>query len=233
MPKLDHQHGDCCSHPDNEEREGSRCGRCSTYGCPIALELDEEDEECQNPESDDYVEPEAGQMRLYLRPRHAFASNVWLGVTVENQQTANERIPVLRNTPAVKRFVSIEPMLEPIDLTRIVRQTGAYKDDIDNALEGLDYEGMRKKYHNQAGSFINLKLDWVIVGGETGRNARPMNPDWARAIRDQCRRTSTPFFFKQMSNKQPIPDDLRVREFPTMGINKRPFLYQTNPMEKQ
>jgi protein gp37 len=58
--------------------------------------------------------------------------------------------------------------------------------------------------------------DWVIVGGETGPKARTMNPDWVRSIRDQCKAESIPFFFKQMSNKQPIPDDLMIKEFPVI-----------------
>lgn len=57
-------------------------------------------------------------------------------------------------------------------------------------------------------------LDWVIVGGETGQKARPMNPDWARTIRDQCIEHDIPFFFKQMSKKQRIPIDLMIKEFP-------------------
>jgi len=62
---------------------------------------------------------------------------------------------------------------------------------------------------------LNLSgIHWVIVGGETGANVRPMNPDWARSIRDQCREHGIPFFFKQMPGKQTIPDDLMIREFP-------------------
>ena len=59
-----------------------------------------------------------------------------------------------------------------------------------------------------------LDIDWVIVGGETGPGAREMNPDWARNVRDRCQATGVPFFFKQMSNKAPIPDDLMIREWP-------------------
>jgi len=57
-------------------------------------------------------------------------------------------------------------------------------------------------------------LDWLIVGGETGPGARPMNPDWARQVRDQCKAAGVPFFFKKMSNKAPIPDDLMIRQWP-------------------
>ena len=72
--------------------------------------------------------------------------------------------------------------------------------------------------------FINFDLsqiDWLICGGETGPNARPMNPDWARHLRDQCKLYDIPFFFKQMSSKQPIPDDLQIREFPHEFLQKK------------
>jgi protein gp37 len=132
--------------------------------------------------------------------------NMQLGVTVCNQEEADEKIPVLLEMPAPVRFISIEPMLESITLTQL------HYDGLTeiNALSGT--HGVIRPH----GGACN-KIDWVIVGGETGRNARPMNPDWVRAIRDQCRASDTPFFFKQMSNKHPIPDDLCVREFPTNG----------------
>jgi len=101
---------------------------------------------------------------------HGTPNNVWLGVTAENQQRANERIPLLLQTPAAVRFVSIEPMLGPVDL-RWYLGTG---------------EMLSSHY-----------LDWVIVGGESGPGARPMHPDWARGVRDQCAAAGVPFFFKQ------------------------------------
>jgi len=97
-------------------------------------------------------------------------SNVWLGVSVENQAAADERVPLLLDTPAAKRFVSCEPLLGPIDLS---------------AMEiALDYEE-------------EVWLDWVICGGESGAGARPMHPDWARGLRDACVSAYVPFFFKQ------------------------------------
>lgn len=105
--------------------------------------------------------------------------NVWLGVTCENQETANERIPHLLSIDASVRFLSIEPMLGEIDIFSKV--TG------DLLIESpLKYNG---------GSHI----DWIIVGGESGHKARPMNPEWARSIRDQCAKAHHPvdFFFKQ------------------------------------
>jgi protein gp37 len=108
--------------------------------------------------------------------------NLWLGVSIENQKTAEERIPILINTGYVgKKILSIEPMLEPV----LVLVAGRIAD-----------------------------LDWVIVGGESGSKARPMNPDWARKIRDKCKRAGVPFWFKQMSGREEIPDDLNIQERP-------------------
>jgi protein gp37 len=115
--------------------------------------------------------------------------NVWLGVSCEDQERANERIPHLLNTPASKRFISAEPLLGPLNLTSggEVTEVGHI-----NWLRGFD-----------GGDPAIPGLDWVIVGGESGPNARPMNPDWARALRDQCIAAHVPFFFKQWGNWLP------------------------------
>jgi protein gp37 len=106
------------------------------------------------------------------------SKNLWLGVSVENQKRADERIPILLQIPAKVRFVSIEPMLGPVDLTDIELTASIRL----NALTG-------------GGNIPGL--DWVILGGETGPEARPMNPDWVRSVRDQCQEAGVPFFFKQ------------------------------------
>jgi protein gp37 len=124
--------------------------------------------------------------------------NVWLGVTVCNQQEADEKIPILLNTPAAKRFVSIEPMLGPVDLSKWL--TCACN-------EYWPGQGHPEDCPTQ-------KLHWIIVGGETGPGARPMEADWARAVRDQCKEARVPFFFKKMGGKKPTPDDLMIREVP-------------------
>ena len=97
--------------------------------------------------------------------------NVWLGTSVEDQKSANARIPHLLSTPAAVRFISAEPLLGPVDLKAVPIPA----DD--------GYDG--------------ATLDWVIVGGESGKGARPMHPDWVRSLRDQCGRENVPFFFKQ------------------------------------
>ena len=95
-------------------------------------------------------------------------NNLWLGVSVETQKRADERIPILLQIPAKVRFVSIEPMLGPVDLFNTI-------------------QSFRQRWTD---------LSWVILGGETGPGARPMQPDWARSVRDQCQEAGVPFFFK-------------------------------------
>lgn len=124
--------------------------------------------------------------------------NVWLGVTAERQQEADERLPVLLDTPAAKRFVSIEPMLGPVDLQAIpIRRAAGVL--ITNVLtnEGWDYHSDEPGEIFHRGPALRASLDWVICGGESGPNARPMHPDWARCLRDQCAAAGVPFFFKQ------------------------------------
>ncbi|MBZ9719134.1 phage Gp37/Gp68 family protein [Mesorhizobium sp. AD1-1] len=113
--------------------------------------------------------------------------NVWLGVSAERQQEADERIPELVATPAAIRFVSAEPLLGPIDFTHL--QPGDPPVEID-ALNGT--HGVLRPHGGRS-----ERLDWIIVGGESGPDARPMHPAWPRAIRDQCQAAGVPFFFKQ------------------------------------
>lgn len=117
--------------------------------------------------------------------------NLWLGVSVEHQAAADKRLPYLLEIPNVRRFVSCEPLLGPVNLRAAI--------DRENRLiyDGLD--GIRTEYDQSGHTFTQAyrKLHWVIAGGESGKNARPMQADWARALRDQCQATSTPFFFKQ------------------------------------
>ena len=95
--------------------------------------------------------------------------NVWLGVSVENQKTADERIDYLLGTPAAIRWISAEPLLGQISIRA-------------------------------------ANIDWVVVGGESGPGARPMQPEWARQLRDECAATKTPFLFKQWGNHRPCSD---------------------------
>jgi len=113
--------------------------------------------------------------------------NVWLGVSCENQETANERIPLLLQVPAAVRFLSCEPLLGEINLAEITPKYSTY------FFNCLKEPVLHKGYMPNAQGLIN----WVIVGGESGHNARPMHPDWARSLRNQCKDAAIPFFFKQ------------------------------------
>ncbi len=117
--------------------------------------------------------------------------NVWLGTSVEDQQRAEERIPHLLRTPAAVRFLSCEPLLGPINLTVRYSAVGAVH-NMDSLRGYGGWEGSRDEH----------RLHWIIVGGESGHGARPMHPQWARDIRDQCVAARTPFFFKQWGEWQ-------------------------------
>ncbi|HEG43358.1 MAG TPA: phage Gp37/Gp68 family protein [Phycisphaerales bacterium] len=119
--------------------------------------------------------------------------NVWLGTTAENQEMANLRIPELLKCPAAKRFVSVEPMLGAVDLTKYVTLRYGKSPDDCNVMDSC---GECNTYPCPSKPNV-IYLDWVICGGESGPGARPMYPDWARSIRDQCKAAGVPFFFKQ------------------------------------
>lgn len=154
--------------------------------------------------------------------------NVWLGVSAEDQATADERIPLLLATPAAVRFVSYEPALGPVDFRPWLSEDDGCESCDDGgdgpprcsrsdipreqqcprnfAVEECDvgptdsegvpeYVGMRR-----------IMLDWIICGGESGSGARPMHPDWARSVRDQCAVAGVPFFFKQWGEWVPVYD---------------------------
>ena len=108
---------------------------------------------------------------------------VWLGATVVNQEEADRDIPKLLSVPAAKRFLSIEPLLGPVILP------------FDRLREWNRMALLHQQPH-AAG-----RIDWVIVGGESGHNARPMHPDWARSLKDQCESAGVPFLFKQWGKK--------------------------------
>lgn len=160
---------------------------------------------------------------IVLEPRDMPLPNVWLGVSVEDQTRADERIPDLLATPAAVRFISAEPLLGPVHLGYLgwpsgpapSRRTGC------SALTGARYEN---------GEYIGSypRLDWCIVGGESGQRARRFHVEWAESLLDQCRAAGTAFFMKQMGTN-PIgiagttgkgddpmqwPATLRVREMP-------------------
>jgi protein gp37 len=172
-------------------------------------------------------------------------ANVWVGTSVEDQTRADERVPELLKIPARVRFLSCEPLLGPVDLTRI-----RFKEDRSgcappsytktNALQGRVYSADHKLYWVSAGEgAVVPRIDWVIVGGESGVNARPTNLAWATNLLRQCKVDGVAAFMKQMgrnvfkdSGNETVPrlpilfndpkggdpeewlEEHRVREFP-------------------
>jgi protein gp37 len=114
--------------------------------------------------------------------------NVWLGTSVEDQTRADQRLPALLETPAAVRWVSAEPLLGPVDLERWL-----------HVPDCLWEARSTCTCHITAGP----RLDWVVVGGESGPHARPMDPGWARSLRDQTRNSMAAFFLKQWGGRNP------------------------------
>lgn len=151
--------------------------------------------------------------------------NVWLGTTVEDQRRAEERIPHLLGVPAAVRFLSMEPLLEEVDLEQWIErldhcgscgaENGPQKDDEcpecgeEGTLISTWGHAQAERYRTRERYDLSSaagradvdgtspRINWVIVGGESGPGARPMDPEWARSIRDQCVGAGVPFFFKQ------------------------------------
>lgn len=150
----------------------------------------------------------------------ASPKNIWIGTTVEDQTRANQRVPQLLEIPAKVRFLSCEPLLDLVNLV----PSGALgcncpdQEQPDGTLEAR-CSGRCAFYRHSIDKM--RRIDWVIVGGESGQDCRPFNPDWARSLRDQCKNASVAFFMKQMGGtRKPfaeIPDDLMIREFPETG----------------
>lgn len=119
--------------------------------------------------------------------------NVWLGVSVENQEAADKRVGILLGTPAHIRFISAEPLLGYIDLGKFLHLAPCPQ-----------HPDNRDTWSSMACDYLCLqtrmrlgRINWVIAGGESGKNARPMSPGWVRSLRDQCQSARVAFFFKQ------------------------------------
>jgi protein gp37 len=131
------------------------------------------------------------------RGRHSYTvrPNIWLGITAGTQAAYDRDVPKLLATPAAVRFVSAEPLLGPLRLDLSRREGSEGYVYYDNPLTGFRSNGH--------GGDFGARLDWVIAGGESGPGARPMHPDWARAIRAQCAEHRTAFLFKQWGEWAP------------------------------
>lgn len=153
--------------------------------------------------------------------------NVWLGVSVENQQWADIRIPALLATPAAVRWISAEPLLGPVDLTRIAFDRPQQSDMV------LDAVGQRYGVPGAWQAPSAAKLDWVVVGGESGPGARPMHPDWARTLRDQCVASGAAYHFKQWGEWGPTDEAITAKDPRTVAMHPRGSLAMTvdNPFD--
>lgn len=127
--------------------------------------------------------------------------NVMLGVSVEDHRRAEERIRLLLATPAAGRFLSMEPLLSAVDLNGLTAPAVKDPDKVNKITETCLYAAQHRPAILPAND--TARIDWVIVGGESGSDARPMHPDWVRTIRDQCVTAGVPFFFKQWGQWSP------------------------------
>ena len=124
--------------------------------------------------------------------------NVWLGATICNQEEADRDIPKLLAVPARVRFLSMEPLLGPVDISRHMWPVHGWWKGPFNSYREAKAAGAETGLKRQALVSAHARfIDWVIVGGESGQHARPMHPDWARSLRDQCAAAGVPYLFKQ------------------------------------
>lgn len=126
--------------------------------------------------------------------------NVWIGITAENQEMADKRIPILLQIPAAVRFISVEPMLSDIDLK------------LHDYAKSCGSRSVRRQF-----------LNWILCGTESGAKRRPAKIEWIRNLKDQCVSAGIPFFMKQIEHNDRVshnmdewPDDLGIREFPSI-----------------
>lgn len=154
--------------------------------------------------------------------------NIWWGVSAENQEMADKRIPLLLQVPAAVRFVSCEPLLGPVDLTHLYGGI-SIGENIDLCVDALAgkydaaWAGRKTRTYSRLAELNAGKLDWVICGGESGPHARPMHPDWVRSLRVQCLAAKVPFFFKQWGEWAPdclcdTPEPCRTIPRPQPGL---------------
>jgi protein gp37 len=144
-------------------------------------------------------------------------SNIWLGTSVENQATADERVPDLLAIPALIRWLSVEPQIGPVTLTRIpwtepegFLNVGDHQGFYINALHGRGSDAGHAR-----------RIEWVIQGGESGARHRPFDIEWARSLSAECREAGVAYFLKQLGGHpdkrhdlEDFPPDLRIREYP-------------------
>jgi protein gp37 len=216
----DDEHEYVCDHP-NHQSKGCE-GSCDSCDCPIAYRLSYRDEfvelgleDCGYEFDEDGYCESSELMMLVSRPLHALPGNVWFGFSASDQTTFKANFeafaPMREISPHITLFCSLEPLLGPIDF-----QEGSQ----DSALSSHDVNGGEMKVPY---------LNWVIVGGESGVNARPCDDTWIKGIIDQCGKAGVPVFNKQLGSNSTIksrdrkggdmnewPRHLGVRQFPAV-----------------
>ncbi len=158
-------------------------------------------------------------------------TNAWIGVSTENQKWADIRIPALLGTPAAVRWISAEPLLGPIDLTQIAFGRPQQPDMTIDALN--QRYGVPGAWHAPT----SARLSWVVCGGESGPNARPMHPHWARTLRDQCVEAGVAFHFKQHGEWGPTAEVITAKDPRTIAMHPAGMVAMTaenpfNPFER-
>lgn len=143
--------------------------------------------------------------------------NVWLGVSVENQKVADERIPLLLTTPAKLRFLSCEPLLEELNLVSQKREDGIYNYLL-NTWETRRIGAGGAVAGGRISPYSNEGINWVIVGAESGSRARPCDVNWIRSIVQQCQKSNVAVFVKQLGSK-PINSDNGLMRTPQLWLN--------------
>lgn len=190
-----------------------------------------------------HITPDLDWLLLTKRPQNvlpytqtlidgSWPENIWVGTSVENQQTADERIPFLLEIPSRIRFLSYEPALGPVDFYEACPPDYELFEEFTSGMEGWDRPEELIPENEQECDAINFSselvisrefqewevdrehlaqklafregIQWVICGGESGSNARPIHPDWARSARDQCRENGVAYFFKQWGEWLPF-----------------------------
>ncbi|GAF71172.1 unnamed protein product [marine sediment metagenome] len=153
----------------------------------------------------------------YMQATTPRLPNVWLGVTAENQKAADERVSILRDCPAAVRFVSVEPLLGPVDL----RFGDNMKSGEDSGVGCYPCENGGIRHQHYISEPCGRGIDWVIIGCESGSKRRPCKLEWVRDLVQQCQAASVPVFVKQLDlgtrvsqDPDDWPEDLRVREYP-------------------
>jgi protein gp37 len=169
---------------------------------------------CENPQHTfQILTKRPNRMSVYFSG-NPVPDNVWVGVTAENQKMADERIPYLLQVPSKVRFVSVEPMLEPVDLSMWM-----VKCSVCGEMPGFNWRYIPPanwQHHHgyPAGHMPSVPsnlIHWVICGCESGPGARPMDEQWAMWLMKQCHSAKVPFFLKQMQV------DGRIVKMPTMA----------------